>query len=189
MCKHNFLRASLLCVAVLMVACTATPVTPPAASCDLPSSKDMAKAFQEAYATLSKKGCQSSSRLDEVEEQLLNLAADNRGARNKDHFDEFYYRISNSDFNLLTRRQAVIRLKSYFSIEFKTVLLDYNDPTCQEVRGKGLDEIEETMLAALDKKERGLVEVLGGQDQWELAKLRYSNLIETLDAVKRAGCD
>lgn len=189
MCKYNLLRASLLWVVVLMAACTATPVTPPIVSCELPSNKDMEKAFQEAYATLSKKGCQSSSRLDAVEERLLNLAADNRGARNKDHFDEFYYRISNPDFNLLTRRQAVIRLKSYFSIEFKTVLLDYNDPTCQEVRGKGLDEIEGEMLAALEKKERGLVEVLGDQDQWELAKLRYSNLIEALDAVKRAGCD
>ena len=189
MSKHNLLRAALLWVAVLMAACTATPVTPPVVSCDLPSSKDMEKAFQEAYATLSKKGCQSSSRLDAVEERLLNLAAANRGARNKDHFDEFYYRISDPDFNLLTRRQAVIRLKSYFSIEFKTVLLDYNDPTCQGVRGKGLDEIEEKMLALLDKKETGLAEVLGDQNQWKLAKSRYSNLIEVLDAVKRAGCD
>lgn len=189
MCKHNLLRASLLWVAVLMAACTVTPVTPPVVSCDLPSNKDMRKAFQEAYATLSKKECQSVSRLNAVEEQLLNLAAANRGASNKDHFDEFYYRISNPDFNLLTRRQAVIRLKSYFSIEFKAVLLDYNDPTCRVVRGRGLDEIEEKMQDALDKKETGLMKVLGDENQWKLANLQYSYLMETLDAVKRAGCD
>ena len=180
MYKHDLIRASLLLFAVLMAvtACT-TPVEVPVVSCSL-SSKNIDEAFDEAYSVLRKSECESS--FNNVEEQLFTLAERSSGKQNYTRFGKFYD--WSETIGLLSENDAERRFSIPFTVDYQPVFPNASS-VCIEVRGKGYDEIKQRMFEALNKKERGLLKIMGDEEKWDRAKLRYAYLIDAAYEVKQ----
>ena len=159
-------------IALLVSACA----TPPSPQCGLADTHDLDASIASARANL-ESGC--AAHFDGYMDQLLEVAAGDPGAGNKEAFSDFL--VWASDAGLLSKRQAAEQWNRYFSVKFVSLRGDYNNcaHTCP-IRARVMGEMERELA----DKERGLLQASLDRDGYH----RADRLLKETELVLEATC-
>lgn len=168
---NRWLRWSAL-ITILVSGCA----TPPAPQCGLADTHDLDASIASARANL-ESGC--AAHFDAYMDRLLEVAAGDPGADNKEAFSDFL--VWASDTGLLSKRQAAEHWNRYFSVKFVSLRGDYNNcaHTCP-IRARVMDDMERELA----DKERGLLQASLDTDGYH----RADRLLKETELVLEATC-
>ena len=156
--------------------CTNTDARDDAASCPMPASHDVERAFEEAERAIHN-GCEH--RFDDYFQHLLQVAEGDPGAENQRRFSSFLVRAA--DAGLISRRQAEVRYNRYFNVKFMSLRSEYNNcsQTCPR-RARVMSDMQRELL----DKELGLMKVSADTASY----YRADQLLRETELVLEATC-
>lgn len=160
-------------VLVLLSACESAPVV---GYCSVTLKPGLASAMRLAEDKLGS-GCEYS--FDDYYTQLLNIAAENPDAGNKQLFSNFL--VGMSDRGIISKRQARNTYNRYFNIKFVSLMGDYN--TCSQTC-PSRNKVMADMQRELRDKELGLMKASEDSASYH----RADHLLKEAQLVLEATC-
>lgn len=169
--------AALLAAFLAATACSSHP--PEKFSCSVPTSKNVADAFEHARNDLSHEECQFQ--FDDYFETLLTTAASDPDPGNKERFSDLF--AWSRDRGILSQVQAQDYYRRYFTPSFVSLDERYNNcsTTCRDKQAT-----VRAMKKELADKDRGLLRAAEDRAGYAQADKEYNDLLTLIEATCQA---
>lgn len=174
----TIITATAALCAVILAGCAQQP-RHDAAHCQLSSTNNVERLFEEASGKLRDSACHYS--YPEYRQQLVAAAKGSPGPENEARFAELVR--ESIDLGVISRRQGQELFSQYFDPEFYAVK-DEARSSCTSLRQR--EELDTLMRRELEYKREGMLEMLDDEQRFRQAQHYYNDLHVIFDAVEAA---
>ncbi|MCV6589501.1 MAG: hypothetical protein OIF57_10780 [Marinobacterium sp.] len=168
-------------VITLLTGCQQSNIKPDT-TCVVPSTQNLAQAFEQVMAAMDNRQCQLS--FSEYEARLLSIAEGDSAHTNNQYFFDYYKKAAT--LGVISKEQARANYSQRFKPTFDSALPD-NASICA-LSGR-VDEITEQLDTELRLKEQGIARINGDKEAWFSVQRHHQQLVTLLKASAMACTD